>query len=127
MPAADSGYLEPVCGCDGFTYYNPTLAALNAEPVRDGGPCNQDDPDTRPCAPSGAFRTNGNCARGSCDLGGAGSVSGVGRCWILPDDCTDDRTYYCNIPRQLGEMCVHGECNAIRSDAPWRITDAACE
>jgi hypothetical protein len=99
---AESDVKNPVCGCDGVSYWNESIAAASSVSVRSSGPC----------AGAGAK----TCALGQQEVACQGdarcaavatictpTVSGV--CWRIPSKCpkTDE----------IGRSCKDGKCDTV--------------
>lgn len=75
----------PVCGCDGITYWNSTLATKIGVSIRASSPCGKTDSNSAKCN-----SLNANCPTGSsCGLitvqSACTNVNGV--CWTTPATC----------------------------------------
>ena len=93
----------PVCGCDGATYWNGSIAQSHAMAVRVAGECQGADggcSNTLPCPP------NTHCSKPVQGGGGCSFGMGEGRCWGLPDDCgvVDTQVRKCS-DFQCGNIC----------------------
>lgn len=117
---------DPVCGCDGYTYWNENVAHARgmsaptkgacavgaATPNRCGGPGPE-----RPCA-AGFF-----CHKEMKDSSGCAQQAVPGNCWAAPTDCPilaiDPSTRACGAP-----MCA-GECELLKQNEAFYV-DATC-
>jgi hypothetical protein len=116
---------DPICGCDGITYWNTCViehegfnAATHGEctgstrPVctRDGGPAS--------CPP----RTHAHCYRAVEACGDGSPLTGF--CWALPQECPQERATqrYCGgtagAARCIGLCEVMNDENSFQRDAP---------
>jgi hypothetical protein len=114
-PAEASNAESPVCGCDGFTYWNDNVAASRGASVRSSGAC----------APGVACGGGGGatCADGfSCNLhvpgvGGCAALVVSGTCWALPTTCPTiligPNTRACASPT------CEGRCALVRKQAVY--------
>ena len=114
QPPVCDATTDTECGCDGVTYWNDCLRALNGVSKYVDGPC-----------PSGATcggATNATCANTNASCGelvfhdDQCSPTPLGQCWVLPDSCpisTDVDWASCATP-----TCTD-VCTAIRSGAPY--------
>jgi hypothetical protein len=109
--------MNVICGCDGVTYFNPSLSALAGVSIKSGGEC-----------PSNVSVkcTNNKCAAGQfCNLRSAACVSlGVTNCWAMPPSCNgNDPAHNTFCPG--GNQCV-SLCSAIKSQKAYREDTVAC-
>jgi hypothetical protein len=107
-----------VCGCDGVSYYNDSIAATHGMSVAHAGRCEQSEVKTcsnqMPCGP-GLF-----CSRQVEGLISCSSFS-PGQCWGVPVACDP------NGPKAracLGVACAD-MCSLIQSQNHW-YPDPAC-
>lgn len=106
---------NPVCGCDGLTYWSSTVAALRGMPARHNVACpsGADTPcDASQLCPGGAGvfcrKSRKNCVDA---LGGA--------CWVLPGDCAGTTSQVETCP---AKNCVN-ECALIKQGGAF---DQSC-
>jgi len=107
---------DPVCGCDGITYWSPDVAASKGQSVAAPGAC------AMPivCGPNMPCPAGKKCNRPvadslSCDPGA------LGECWATALSCPLDG------PKARG--CVSSacelQCSLVQSENPW-FEDAGC-
>lgn len=114
-----SGALNPVCGCDGLTYWNLSVAYQLGKSVR-----HQVD-----CSTVGLAKS---CTPGSCPSGAycnmmqpnvCVSVSNsTGTCWVLPKPC---------VPAPEDQACGSTNCvprcELIKNEVPWYVSGPVCQ
>ena len=131
-PAVCSGAVDPVCGCDGITYWNECTRRLSGVTSQTDGLCDLDVAQTctfeveHPGAPVTSITTcpGGTfCARLFPPSGGGPPecpVASKGACWVLPTVCPDDpgtsRWTKCGDE----DTSCHPTCDAIRSGQPYQ-------
>lgn len=114
-PASASKDKAPVCGCDGITYWNTSLAQVHGAALVGAGTC------AAPLTCDGVFPCvqGARCRREVADAASCGS--GDGTCWQVP--------MVCAIDGPMGHACSNGqcatECALIQSGNPFYV-DAAC-
>lgn len=99
---------DPVCGCDGVTYWNSIYGAESTKPIHKLGPCGPlDKPQVCNAAGSGCSGANQHCAlpRQQCS-----DVINEGTCWVVPDTC--DGTTVGVSTCEIGNL---GECRSLCS------------
>jgi len=105
---------NPQCGCDGVTYWNPTVAAVHGMSLSQKGECSGND--VVACSTATA------CAVGNCNID-AKSIQGcttetAGTCWVLPTTCPGAAILGKDAKACNTVACI-GECAAIKTNAPW--------
>ncbi len=111
---------DPICGCDGVTYWNDCLRAQNAVSKSDDGIC----PNGATCGgPSQTKCANTNAVCGAlCFHQDQCMADPLGLCWVLPTTCpTDPDTDWasCDAP-----ACTD-VCTALRSGMQYFHADTS--
>jgi hypothetical protein len=112
----------PVCGCDGVTYWNASVAARHGMAVAQGGACS-------PGKTCGGF-ANLQCPSGaSCnyhipDKGTCGGADLGGTCWTVPATCMPGIGFGPNT-RACASLSCTDECDLIKLMTPWYV-DNTC-
>lgn len=114
---------NPICGCDGVTYFNATLAANASVSTRATGQCVAGAPTTASC---GEQKCEGKqvCSLGHASAACNGKASDI--CWIIPDNCNaaDKGTTRTCIGNGGGLQCT-SLCNALKNEKDFYV-DAQC-
>jgi hypothetical protein len=114
---------EPVCGCDGVTYWNDSIRRWFGRSLASLGECRAT---ARACefgADCGVPYDSGSCSH--LVSPGAGCDYGMGTCWVLPPSCGetgDPRIWRLCRPSDAEPPppCVD-TCLAIRSERPHAV------
>lgn len=122
IPSAASAVEQPVCGCNGVTYWNATVAARARMSVRMSGACAAGTPYLKTCD------GETECPAGSsCSMLAAGAVACVttrsGTCWAIPSECPAAAATFrrCGV----GKQACFTRCDAIdREDKVYE--DKSC-
>ena len=112
----------PVCGCDGVTYWNVTVAANNQASVKGSGACSAGGKTCGglaglPC-PTGTFCNYGVNSAVMCGVSDLG-----GTCWGLPQQCPT-LGFGPNTRACKAATCT-GECTLIKTGKTWYV-DNTC-
>ena len=113
---------QPVCGCDGVTYWNASVAAKHGMPAQSLGECS-------PAKTCGGF-ANQQCPAGaSCnyrqaDKTGCGIADGSGTCWTVPSVCVPMAGIGPQT-RGCGSASCTDECDLIKLQTLW-YPDSSC-
>jgi hypothetical protein len=85
IPASENGIRELVCGCDGLTYWNPSVAALHG--MSWSGP--QACAVGKTCGGFGGLQcpSGASCNYESPDVSWCGGADLSGVCWVMPKVC----------------------------------------
>jgi hypothetical protein len=119
-PSSCDATFQPVCGCNGITYYNDCLRRQYGATVRDYGECFFT---ATTCAGSSNKQCIGDAWCGRLfPPGGFCPSQFPGKCWILPSVCPEpappgDRFKPC----QGAGACLD-TCAAIRTELPYTKT-----
>jgi len=120
---AEGRQRNPVCGCDGMTYWNATVAARAGMSVSHSGEC-------------GALGTTcvmlaASCPNGAvCNLIAESSLAcnvadRTGRCWVLPSSCDTGTVGFGPTTRACGAATCEDECTLIRAETTF-YADNTC-
>jgi hypothetical protein len=106
----------PVCGCDGYTYWNSDIAAwLGAAPMS-AGVCQG----AAPCGPGSPCPGLLRCNRAVADAASCANDA-TGTCWGMPN--------ICDLAGPKGRGCIGGtcelECSLVQGQNPWH-PDPTC-
>lgn len=75
-----SAAYDPVCGCEGVTFWNKQTAMNRGDPAKHAGPCTLGEASS--CTGTGCAVGGGRCVH---EVGSSGACStGTGQCWSLP-------------------------------------------
>jgi hypothetical protein len=114
-------HLDPVCGCDGVTAFNPTIAQRRGVAMAHPGACTKEE--HVPCdnlmtgCPEGLSCNVQVADATACFLGN----TTAGGCWALPPTCANEpRGRACAPPSLCGSVCT-----LIENQVAWR-EDPSC-
>jgi len=77
---------DPVCGCDGITYWNPAIAVAKGASTNHAGPCGPDE--AMKCGTGVSCDSGARCVLIVTTDGDCSSSSKTGRCWRIPSSPT---------------------------------------
>jgi Kazal-type serine protease inhibitor-like protein len=123
-----SAAFEPVCGCDGITYWNTCVIEHEGFNVALHGECTGNDRPTctrvaggDSCPPRG----HAHCYRPVEECGDSSPTTGV--CWVLPTECPPNEAQterYCG--GTAGSARCIGLCEVIDAENSFRRDSALC-
>lgn len=110
----ESPIQNAVCGCDGVTYWNNSVAAKRGMSVRKDGACTGND--ARVCGGvAGTSCKGGTKCNLRVDSYGACAADVAGTCWATPSSCPLVGT-----PAKVcGKNSCQFECGLINNEEPW--------
>jgi hypothetical protein len=107
----------PICGCDGVTYWNSSVAAKHGMPSQATGVCQPEKTcggfANLMCPTPGAscnYHIGDKSVCGASDLGGT--------CWMVPAVCMPQLGFG-PLTRACGSLSCTDECNLIKLQQPW--------
>jgi hypothetical protein len=111
------GY-QPVCGCNGVTYWNDCLRKVDGASLESSDECST----AKSCngngdCPPGPFATCARVSQVSCPSSGA-----TGVCWGVPPQCPPGQP--ANVENCSGGACMD-LCGALKSGQP-ALLEASC-
>jgi hypothetical protein len=119
---------DPICGCDGITYWNACVIEREGFNVAMAGECTGNNRPTCTRAAGGDScpeRFHAHCYRPVEMCGDPSPTSGV--CWVLPDECPENEPQtqrYCG--GTDGEMRCIGLCEVIEAENSFRRDAPVC-
>jgi hypothetical protein len=121
-PEADTQ--DVVCGCDGITYWNPTVAQNFGTTVAAKNSCPQGGAGTKKC--SGTVACGGSktkCQKQVANVAACVNLNTPGVCWRLPGTCpavTNSTYHTCDVTNPCTSLC-----KAIEKEQTY-FSGAAC-
>ena len=120
---AEGSTRNPVCGCDGLTYWNPSVAGHRGIAVRATGECVP----ARTCGGIASLecpRTDAVCNMKLMDSTLCIQTDPGGACWVLPAVCPSGPGIGPQT-RACGAATCKSECELIKGGEPWHA-DNTC-
>jgi hypothetical protein len=122
--AANHTTFEPVCGCDGVTYWNSILISTTQVAAQKKGKCAlADAPITKTCNPAKGCDGGEHCAyeRTKC----ASTLALLGTCWTVPAKCDGTTANELACDNFQNGNC-DSLCTLISGDKPFTIPATKC-
>jgi hypothetical protein len=118
---AEGGEKSPVCGCDGNTYWNASVAASHLVGVASAGACS-------PGKTCGGFGGKACAAGLFCNYSGIPDVCLIadagGTCWGMPAVCTPE-VGFGPASRECGAAQCAWECDLVKKQVAFEV-DGGC-
>jgi len=129
IPAMETNTKAPVCGCDGITYWNESVAAKHGMSIRravgecpigvgptpgPGSAVQCDTPIMGPCRP-GASCNHRVANKGQCQ----NDITRPNTCWQLPAQCPLSLPAPQLTSRACESLTCTDECNLIKLQTKW--------
>ena len=85
LGGVETGDKAPVCGCDGVTYWNASVAKKQGQSVATNAACAPG----KTCGGFGGIKCpkTASCAYQGSDSSSCNIADGSGTCWAMPDVC----------------------------------------
>ncbi len=116
-PSTNNQY-SPVCGCDGITYFNPSVAVAYGVSIRSSNVCAKNDSATKVCGGLQMDPCGGSAKCGMVTIS-TNCTTPAGICWQLPPTCpATPAIKFC------GASCG-SVCDAIAAQIPY-YADTGC-
>lgn len=122
--SVEDGTRMPMCGCDGVTYWNTTIAASHGMAVSSPGECGPAAKLT--CGGFGGIvcPPGASCNYEVPDKQGCGLADAGGACWAVPKTCGGGVGFGPNT-RECNAAVCKDECELIKSEVLWFV-DNTC-
>lgn len=118
-PLSCDNHEEPVCGCDGTSFWNPCLRELYGESEKAIGPCvvqdNCEGPSSSPCSVDGAYCTKLIPPGAQCNPTPPSS------CWVLPSSCPTTSPSEWSPCGPPGPAPCVSVCDALKAQVPYHF------
>ena len=119
-PSQQTKEVDPVCGCDGVGYLNPSMAATKGIAVAHAGRCEGEE--ALKCTMLEGCPPGMYCNKQVEDAFACSINDGSGSCWVVPTGC--DTTTAKGVPC-LGSGCAD-VCSLVQSQNPWYLDSNVC-
>jgi hypothetical protein len=123
---AEVAALAPVCGCDGVTYWNASVANANGVTISQTGECSAIMPNLKRCGDLIACPNTGRvrCQReANTKATCVANLGGV--CWGLPKTCPPTAGTMSKARDCGNDKCL-GFCEAIDKQSPYYTPSQPC-
>ena len=112
----------PVCGCDGLTYWNTSVAAHRGMSVKTTGVCTS----SVTCGGIAAIDCPGNAfCNYEADISYCSISDPGGNCWVMPSTCPTPGIGFGPRTRACGAPTCGYECQLIKAQTPFSV-DTTC-
>lgn len=116
---------NPVCGCDGVTYWNAQTAMNRGDPTKHAGPCTLGE--ASPCTGTACAIGGGRCVH---EVGSPGmcSTTSTGQCWSLPasTSCTGAPAAAVVPTQPCGSGKCQSRCEAVLAGGTTPFYATSC-
>ncbi len=121
MPvAASHAIFEPVCGCDGISYWNSMYVANTSRSIHKKGVCNTGEtPAAKTCSAVKGCGGGEHCAYLKAKCSDLGSVN---TCWVLPDNCEGTTLNELGCNDVQADKC-ESLCEIMNNEKPFALVN----
>ena len=125
MPAAGShSIFDPMCGCDGVTYWNSGYLEGSSRVGHHANTCKSaDTPTAKACAPINGCGNGEHCAYVKASCSSEGDLTGA--CWVVADKCELTAVNEVACDDFQDGMCTN-LCSLILNETPFIVVDPNC-